>query len=112
MSKPTVTIRTVEDKERIIPAEEYQGLCSTCENAADCVFRQSQKDVVQYCEEYTNVVAKPAHHPKEESEPVGDNSSGEEERPQKKGLCMNCEKRDSCGYANSEVGIWHCEEYE
>ncbi len=28
-----------------------------------------------------------------------------------KGLCANCEIRDTCTFPKAEGGIWHCEEY-
>jgi len=37
---------------------------------------------------------------------------GKEAEPEVyKGLCVNCENRETCRLAKSEGGIWHCEEY-
>jgi hypothetical protein len=29
-----------------------------------------------------------------------------------KGLCANCEKRQTCTLQRPEGGVWHCDEYE
>lgn len=29
-----------------------------------------------------------------------------------KGLCINCEHRDTCTLPRPETGVWYCEEYE
>jgi hypothetical protein len=29
-----------------------------------------------------------------------------------KGLCINCENRETCNLQVPESGVWHCEEYE
>ncbi len=29
-----------------------------------------------------------------------------------KGLCGNCDSRESCMYPKPEGGVWHCEEYQ
>ena len=34
------------------------------------------------------------------------------EQPSLKGLCVNCENRDTCTLPKAEGGVWHCEEYE
>lgn len=31
---------------------------------------------------------------------------------QYKGLCSNCDKRNSCVYVDKEGGVWHCNEYQ
>jgi hypothetical protein len=28
-----------------------------------------------------------------------------------KGLCLNCENRETCQYPISDGGVWHCDEY-
>ena len=28
-----------------------------------------------------------------------------------KGLCVNCDNRDTCAFPRSEAGVWFCEEY-
>ncbi len=29
-----------------------------------------------------------------------------------KGLCMNCDERETCMLPRPESGVWHCEEYK
>jgi len=29
-----------------------------------------------------------------------------------KGLCSNCDNRQTCIYPKPESGVWHCEEYQ
>ncbi len=40
-------------------------------------------------------------------EPVGSQDTGEY-----KGLCVNCENRNTCSVPRPEGGVWHCEEYQ
>lgn len=85
------------------------GLCSTCDNCPDCVYRVSRGADAQYCETFD----------------CGNGASRAQtvtlvtriepqvrEQTSLKGLCVNCENRDSCSLPKAESGIWHCEEYE
>ena len=41
----------------------------------------------------------------------GDNSLEELDREHIKGLCLNCDIRNSCMLPIAKGGVWHCEEY-
>lgn len=95
---------------------EYEGLCSTCNNAATCIYPRGSKRPVLQCEEFDGYAVPP------ERTTVGAIlaktssrvRSGLEEKDavEYKGLCQNCENRKTCTFPKPEEGIWHCEEYE
>jgi hypothetical protein len=85
------------------------GLCSTCINRPDCVYRMSRGTDAQYCEMFdcgngaslaqtVTLVTRVEPQVREQTS--------------LKGLCVNCENRDSCTLPKAESGVWHCEEYE
>jgi hypothetical protein len=38
-------------------------------------------------------------------------STPSERQTRYRGLCLNCENRETCIYAGTEGGVWHCEMY-
>ncbi len=104
MQKSIAINKTAAEPRQVLPVEETPGLCATCENTPACVYLKAQNGVVMYCEEYhcePNMQSNPTPEPSPVVEIV-----------QAKGLCVNCEKRETCKYTIPEEGIWHCEEYE
>jgi hypothetical protein len=85
------------------------GLCSTCNHAQACAHRLTNGLVVWFCEEYDDYV------PPKVEQPVDPPPAREPIKPYGTdglmGLCVNCEKRDSCIHAKKVGGVWHCEEY-
>jgi hypothetical protein len=79
------------------------GLCATCMNIATCMYRKFQQQSVVYCEEFE---IQPTIR-KQRTTAVPTCAA----EYQYRGLCMNCENRNSCMHADTEGGIWHCEEY-
>jgi hypothetical protein len=83
------------------------GLCSTCNHNEKCIQANRNGRVINHCEEFDGYAApariKPARKPLAQRfiSPNG-----------YMGLCVNCEKRETCMNAHSEGGIWHCEEYK
>ena len=91
------------------------GLCMTCNNAADCVYRLRRGFDAAYCEMFDG-----ASFP-------ADNGSGRGDTKSKilypggsiskagslvpKGLCQNCQHFETCMLPKPEGGVWHCEEY-
>lgn len=89
------------------------GLCVTCNNGPTCLLRAKRGADALFCELFDDY-----------AEPNGNGSgvtatltergkslSGSSE-PGRKGLCLNCEHRDTCMLPKPESGVWHCEEYE
>ena len=105
-------------KNELYVQEETQqkGLCSACRNAPTCTFpRDSNRPILQ-CEEFEGDTASQktlsitgASIRWQEEEREGRNRANEVEY---KGLCRNCELRDTCTYPKPDCGVWFCEEYE
>jgi len=93
-----------------MPKLEYRGLCSTCKEASTCTYRRDPWQPIWQCEEF-------------EGETSAVNTSpptyrrvkfaAEDKSPGKyRGLCVNCENRETCTYPKAKGGVWHCDEYE
>lgn len=87
------------------------GLCSTCIHAQSCVYREARGGDAQYCElfEVGN-----GSHPTPTVSLVTKVKSDAGAKPKQstlRGLCVNCENRDTCTLPKAEGGVWHCEEY-
>jgi hypothetical protein len=91
-------------------ATPNMGLCATCTEAPHCAYVKNASRPILFCEMFNE------GEPKEQIEteqPLSSPRSPEEGRPvsQLKGLCANCDHRDTCTYPKPEGGVWHCEEY-
>ncbi len=95
---------TVKEKEAVV-----SGLCLTCNHKKTCAFRYNQTQPVVFCEEFESFV--PTVEEEVVSEPVP-TPEDMREWDEYKGLCANCENRKECAIRNSEIGVWHCEEYQ
>lgn len=97
----------------------YRDLCATCRHLAYCKYPKEKGHPIHYCSEHEawedyNVHvslallktkdADPNPNPETPVEEIEDN------RP--KGLCVNCENRETCNFPKPEGGVWHCEEYK
>ena len=110
---------TTSQKQRAVevtgPAEQSLiGLCATCNNAADCVYRKRSGVDVQFCELFDDRAASG------DGSSAGDSDSRVAVAPEQpqvfdvrelKGLCVNCAYRDVCKLPKPRGGVWHCEEY-
>ena len=85
------------------------GLCSTCNNRPDCVYRLSRGVDAQYCEMFD--CSNGASRAQTEASDAGMKPQAKEQTSLK-GLCVNCDNRDTCTLPKAEGGVWHCEEYE
>jgi len=86
---------------------EYRDLCSTCNYGPACGNHSIPEKPVFYCEEFdTYVPVKPKKKPVPASAATKMTDSDKY-----KGLCCNCENRETCVFPKCEGGIWHCEEY-
>lgn len=79
------------------------GLCCTCRNLPTCAIRDIRCTVIA-CEEFCSEEL--IIHPEKVSQP-----ESVVEHALAKGLCANCEDRETCTLPKSETGVWHCEQY-
>lgn len=98
--------------EEKVDAQVYYGLCTTCNYAGECVSATNSTNPVIYCEEFDNFVEQ-----KTDTAPTLPKSDNHTTKAMDlaanavKGLCVNCEHRDTCQFPVPESGIWFCEEY-
>ena len=86
---------------------EHRDLCSTCNHAPACSNRGTPDSPMFFCEEfdaYVPVTVDAGSRPA----PAG---TAIRESQKHKGLCANCENRETCTMPRPEGGVWHCEEY-
>lgn len=110
--KPVVKEKPVQE----IP--ESMGLCTTCNEAPTCVYAKNAKSPVLFCEMFDNSTSPAeATTPSEmvAVEQVGipqaQNAPNKGRLSNLKGLCVNCDNRETCAFTKPEDGVWHCEEY-
>ena len=89
----------------------HLGLCMTCNNVPDCIFKQLPGKPVLYCEEF-EIDSAPSVETAEQATPVTYSFDAEKESLKSMGLCCNCENLKTCGFPKPEGGVWHCEEYQ
>jgi len=92
------------------------GLCSTCDNASFCGYRARRGFDAQYCELFENSSGAAIGASTVGNQTVSQTDIKDEpvtqEDSQLKGLCINCEIRDTCMLPRPIEGVWHCEEYQ
>lgn len=97
----------------MLAAEKYYGeigLCSSCNNSAQCVFRKKRGCDAIYCETFDNLNG--GHAPRHGEIILEDlTASGGSAQITILGLCANCENHQTCHLTRPEEGVWHCEEY-
>jgi hypothetical protein len=113
--KATTTTQKQRDVEVTgAAAQTFTGLCATCNDAADCVYRKRRGVDALFCELFNGQAVS-----------GNESSAGDAatevvvapEQPQVfdirelKGLCVNCAYRDVCKLPRPRGGVWHCEEY-
>jgi len=96
-------------------SDEYQDLCSTCNNYHNCIFRKNAKRPVFFCELFDDYVSQTKTEidldKKIVSDEQGSFSGKNEDSHYLIGLCSNCKNRGTCIYNKPEGGIWNCDEY-
>jgi hypothetical protein len=85
-----------------------EGLCSTCNHAHNCSYIRNSSQPVLFCEEFDNFVPPVIEAAVEAPAPTLEDMNSWDEY---KGLCVNCDLRETCTIRKPETGIWHCEEY-
>ncbi len=86
------------------------GLCVNCKHSPVCMHRKVAHQPVLHCEEYELSRTKRSALPKG-PDCLTTASSSTSKATRLKGLCMNCEHRDTCTFPKPEGGVWRCEEY-
>ena len=93
----------------------YGGLCSTCDGASTCTFPRDPERPIMHCDELdshrVDIVAVERVPRAEPASPKALSEAKQKELGKYKGLCLNCEKRETCTYPKPEGGVWHCDEY-
>jgi hypothetical protein len=86
---------------------EHKDLCTTCNNPPECDSTRSGRRPVYFCEQFDDYTPpKPAR----KSTKSGNQTEGIP-NGKYKGICINCDHRETCANSCTEGGIWHCEEY-
>jgi hypothetical protein len=86
-----------------------RGLCVNCNHRTACGYRRDPARPVVFCEEFECFTP-----PSVEAAPVTVPAPTEQDMAdwdKYKGLCVNCDNRETCQIRNAEIGVWHCEEY-
>jgi hypothetical protein len=86
----------------------YRDLCSTCNHAETCGSRSTPERPILFCELFEASAPAPTAAPAAAPPAALAGGQGAVEH---KGLCANCENRETCTMARPEGGVWHCEEY-
>ena len=84
------------------------GLCVTCNNAENCVYRKRRGRDAIYCETFDGYALPNGKGVARIVVMMQDTV----ESTEFKGLCVNCAHRDDCKLPRPAGGVWHCEEYE
>ncbi len=83
----------------------HLDLCSTCNHAKTCGNRGTPERPILFCEQFEDSV------PVSAPAPAAGLPETEQDAGEYKGLCTNCENRQSCTTSKQAGGVWHCEEY-
>jgi len=94
----------------MVEVREYRGLCSVCKKASTCTYRRDPWQPVWQCDEFECGSIQVSTFPPIDSSFKPD--AAYESSGKYKGLCVNCENRETCTYPKPEGGVWHCDEYK
>ena len=93
-------------------------ICQTCIHVIECAHYkncQKQGKAVLHCENFDD---KPPLRVVEGEIPADEKHRSKPSNEcipyvqgRMNGLCINCERRETCRYPIREGGVWHCEEY-
>ncbi|MFC2084127.1 hypothetical protein ACFLS9_03640 [Bacteroidota bacterium] len=95
----------------MLSANEFNDLCTTCNYIALCTRRKNIIRPILFCEEFNDIIPikkKNMGNPTENPATINNSTAS---TVQIKGICSNCENRETCLLPKHEEGIWHCEEY-
>ena len=94
----------------MVEVREYRGLCSVCKETSTCTYRRDPWQPVWQCDEFECESIQVSTFPPIDSPFKSD--AAYESSGKYKGLCLNCENRETCTYRKPEGGVWHCDEYK
>ena len=83
----------------------HRDLCSTCSHAEACGNRSTPQRPIFFCEMFEVFAPPPV------ATPAAREPAARQDAEEYKGLCVNCDNRDTCTLPRPEGGIWHCQEY-
>ncbi len=100
---------------------EQGGFCSICKSAPTCNYKGRDSQKISYCcerEGYENcedsvslALVNIGNIFLPNSNVGGAFGASAKNPATDKGLCKNCESRQTCLFPKPEGGVWHCEEY-
>lgn len=107
---------SIKKKDDINGLFQFHGICSTCNDASICKNSGNSTHPVWHCEQF-NDYTPPVIDSLDKNVIFDGNSQisskSEEVCSEKyKGLCMNCDNRETCINSETDGGIWHCEDYK
>lgn len=102
-----------KEKKAMKDEKEYRGICVCCINFRFCTYRKDFGPPILYCDEFEGYKPRVSAQ-KISTPPESQIKSKPEEKDYSKykGLCVNCDNRETCTYPKTEGGVWHCEEYQ
>ena len=93
----------------MVNQDKYYGICINCNNAPYCINSKKAENPVWYCDMFDNYAPTPERT--SEVKKVTKPTIKKDDHHKYKGLCVNCENKETCIYATREGGVWHCAEY-
>lgn len=100
----------------------YNDLCTNCNCLPECDSTSAGRRPVYFCEQFDDFAPEKSVPKSKEDNFVPEKSvpkskKTKDQKPKEpegkyKGICVNCDFRETCVNATSEGGIWHCEEYQ
>jgi len=88
------------------------GVCLDCKFAPDCIYEAASGRVILQCEQFEmKFPESAAQAPSIHENPFKSTAHHGRESSSYRGLCSNCDNRETCTYPKPEGGIWRCEEY-
>ncbi len=105
--------RTQQQKAKVIQPQPsvVVGLCGTCDNAAECVYRRRRGFDALFCEMFDAIGSNGNGGDRATAVVIVEKEPDTQASLQVKGLCVNCVHRDVCKLPRPAEGVWHCEEY-
>ena len=93
----------------------HRDLCSTCSHAETCGNRSTPQRPIFFCEMFEVFAPPPAATAtrlrRAATAAAARGPASQQDAGHYKGLCVNCDSRNTCTLPRPEGGIWHCEEY-
>ena len=95
---------------------EFFGICSTCNDAPTCKNSRNSTHPVWHCEQFDNYT--PQVIDAFDNNMISKGGLQISSKPEAanlekyKGLCINCDHRETCIHSHTEGGVWHCAEYQ